>query len=354
MGSRDYAPDSPVKERVAMRFKVQIRLIGVWLTLVLASAPLGHAQGEATARRIPVIRAVGGISTTVAEMNRSLDFYAKVLSFEKTSDQEIDVSARARLVIMRLGDESIQLVQFRGKQGQAVPADSRSNDLWFQHIAVIVSDMDRAYAILRANKVEAVSESPQRLPDWNKNAAGIRAFYFKDPDGHPLEILQFPPGKGDPKWQHSSGKVFLGIDHTAIVVSSTDASLKFYHDLLGMQVAGQSENYGPEQERLNHVDGAHLRITSLRVERGLGIELLEYLSPRNGRKLRYEPQISDLVHRHTWLVAADPATLTKTLPATLAPSQYPMERNTFAVRDPDGHELVIRAAQTTKTMGELK
>ena len=78
-------------------------------------------------------------------------------------------------------------------------------------------------------------------------------------------------------------KLFLGIDHTAIVVWDTDASLKFYRDLLGMHVAGESENYGTEQEHLNNVFGAHLRITALRGASGPGIELLEYLAPRDGR-----------------------------------------------------------------------
>ena len=60
--------------------------------------------------------------------------------------------------------------------------------------------MDKAYAWLREHKVQHASPGPQRLPDWNTKAAGIRAFYFKDPDGHNLEILQFPPDKGDPRW----------------------------------------------------------------------------------------------------------------------------------------------------------
>ena len=79
------------------------------------------------------------------------------------------------------------------------------------------------------------------MPDWNKNAGGIKAFYFKDPDGHALEILQFPADKGNPKWQQLAAahpdRLFLGIDHTAIVVGDTEASLKFYRDVLGLQVA---------------------------------------------------------------------------------------------------------------------
>src|ERR1043165_9668727 len=99
--------------------------------------------------------------------------------------------------------------------------------------------MDKAYALLRQNKVEHASSGPQRLPDWNKNAGGIKAFYFLDPDGHVLEALQFPPGKGEPRWQNTD-RLFLGIDHTAIVVSDTDNSLRFYRDLLGMKVTGES------------------------------------------------------------------------------------------------------------------
>ena len=37
--------------------------------------------------------------------------------------------------------------------------------------------------------------------------------------------------------------MFLGIDHTAIAVDDTNVSLRFYRDTLGMQVAGESENY---------------------------------------------------------------------------------------------------------------
>src|SRR5258705_2161747 len=104
--------------------------------------------------------------------------------------------------------------------------------------------MAKAYARLREHNVRQAWSGPQKLPDWNPNAGGIEAFYFKDPDGHPLEVTHFPPGKGDPRWQRPTDAVFLGIDHTAIVVADTDASLRFYRDVLGLRVAGESENYG--------------------------------------------------------------------------------------------------------------
>jgi catechol 2,3-dioxygenase-like lactoylglutathione lyase family enzyme len=102
---------------------------------------------------------------------------------------------------MRLGAESIELTEFLAPRGKPTPVDARSNDRWFQHVAIIVSDMDRAYQWLREHKVQHASPGPQLLPAWNRNAGGIRAFYFRDPDGHPLEVLWFPQDKGNAKWQ---------------------------------------------------------------------------------------------------------------------------------------------------------
>src|ERR1700752_3842984 len=261
---------------------------------------------------VPLVEQVGAIGMTVSDMDASVDFYARVLSFEKVSDVEVTgedyerlqgvFGLRMRVVRMRLGDEFIELTEYLAPKGRPVPVDSRSNDRWFQHIAIITSDMDKAYTLLRQNKVEHASTGPQRLPDWNKNAGGIKAFYFRDPDGHPVEVLQFPPEKGLEKWHRPTDKLFLGIDHTAIVVWDTDASVKFYRDLLGMHVAGESENYGTEQEHLNNVFGAHLRITALRGASGPGIELLEYLAPRDGRPFPSDEHASDVVHRQTILL----------------------------------------------------
>ena len=87
-----------------------------------------------------------------------------------------------------------------------------------------------------------------------KLRAASKPFYFKDPDGHPLEILEFPTGKGNPKWHRETEDLFLGIDHTAIVVKDTEASLELYRDYLGLEVAGESENYrsraGASEQRL--------------------------------------------------------------------------------------------------------
>src|SRR3989442_1811152 len=217
------------------------------LGLLLLLASLASAEQ-------PLVDRVDTVNMTVGDIDRAVDFYSKVLTFEKVSDTEVAgetyehlqgvFGLRMRVVRMRLGDEYIELAEYLAPRGRPIPVDSHSNDRWFQHIAIIVSDMDKAYAQLRQAKVQHAASGPQRLPDWNKNAAGISAFYFKDPDEHPVEILQFPPDKGAAKWHRTDSKLFLGIDHTAIVVWDTEATLTSYRYVLGLHVRGVSENYG--------------------------------------------------------------------------------------------------------------
>jgi len=306
----------------------------------------------------------------VRDLEAAISFYTEVLHFRLIERSERDGAAEERLLgvfglhtvvtRLQLGDEVLELTEFLAPRGRSVPEDSRSNDRWFQHIAIIVRDMDAAYAELRRRGVRHASPRPQRLPDWNRNAAGIRAFYFQDPDGHALEVLQFPPGKGDPKWHRASEALFLGIDHTAIVVGDTAASLRFWRDELGLAVVARSENYGEEQERLNNVFGAHLTITTLRSQGGVGVELLEYVTPRGGRAMPLDTAANDLWH---WMVTLRSERLDERV-ASLAPaaalvSSQPVIATTskearLLVRDPDGHRAMLVESRPTMRGTELR
>jgi len=301
------------------------------------------------------VREVGAIGLTVGDLDRELMFYTNTLPFEllsisEASGQDQDAllglhDVHLRVATLKLGDEHITLTAHAGNKGRPIPADSRSFDRWFQHIAIVVRDIDIAYEQLRQYKVKHVSTVPQTLPAWNKGAAGIRAFYFRDPEDHVLEIIFFPTGKGDPKWQRAGTNIFLGIDHTAIVVSDTDKSLAFYRDLLGLRVAGESENYGVEQEHLNQVFGARLHITGLRAERGPGIEFLEYITPPGGRDLPIDAKPNDLVFWDTHLAVDDVAKLTAKLHENgVTFVTKPGSVRSQIVRDPDGHALTIQSA----------
>ena len=332
-----------------MKSGTRIRLIVLVFVLVAGSS-------SAAAQ---MVKAVDAIGMTVADLDRSIEFFTKVLSFEKISDVEVHgaeyeklqgvFGLRLRVARLKLGAETIELTQYLAPEGRPIPADWRSNDHWFQHVAIVVSDMDRAYQHLRSHKVRHASTGPQTLPATNKAAAGIRAFYFKDPDGHNLEIIYFPRGKGDGRWQNTENKLFLGIDHSAIVVSNTQNSLKYYRDLLGLKLAGESLNYGTEQEHLNNVAGARLHISGLKAASGPGIEFLEYLAPLNGRASPKDTKANDVWHWQTILTTDSAAGARQSLRArklrVVSPSvAVVQEKNLgfakgFLARDPDGHGL---------------
>jgi catechol 2,3-dioxygenase-like lactoylglutathione lyase family enzyme len=278
-------------------------------------------------RAIRILR----ISRVVADLARAEAFYRDALGFHRAGKGRTDrgllaalglADAEAEEVVMRLGAQTIALVQF-ATLGRRYPPGSRSDDLWFQHLAIVVSDMDAAYAHLSRQSAawQAISEGgPQLLPPSNGR---VRAFKFRDPDGHPLELIWFPPDQGRAVWhQAGGGSPFLGIDHSALSVASTARSLRFYRSL-GFKVSDRSWNHGPAQSRLDGLTGARVQVTGLRprADTGPGLELLGYHPPGSGSR-------SDAAND----LATDWVTMTVDGLRGAALG---------TVRDPDGHRLVL-------------
>ena len=287
---------------------------GFWLTVTLtcwaAATPL-------FANSTSVVVAVDSIGMTVSDMDRSVAFYSDVLAFKPISDVEVDgpeydqlwgiFGVRARVVRMQLGKQQLELVEFLAPPDvRPIPVPSYSHDLWFQHFAIVVRDMETAWAQLRKYHVRQISPRPQTIPVSNIATAGIKAIKFRDPDGHNLELLWFPEGKGNPIWKQPGSNLFLGIDHTAMTVRSTENSTKFYRDLLGMTVAGGTLNMGTTQQYLDSLPGARTRVTGLAPKVGPpGLEFLEYELPTAGRPFPTDSHPTDLWHWQTTLVVLD-------------------------------------------------
>lgn len=306
---------------------------------------------------------VESVGFTVRDMNKALTFYQKI-GFTVIDDTEVSGEAFERLtglfgirkrdVTLSLGDEKLILTDYLTSGGRSIPEYTNSNDLFFQHIAIVVNNMDSAYQLLRKLNVEHVSTSPQTLPKSNIAAAGIKAFYFKDPDGHNLELIYFPKGKGQEKWQKKSANIFLGIDHTAIGVSKTENSISFYSKLLNIPVQGESWNRGIEQAHLNFVENASLHITGLRIHKSLGIEFLEYLYPGAGKKYPEDSKADDLWH---WQINITVHNLEKLINALTQSGFNAVSKgmsriqdasgtyNAFIIRDPDGHAICLKEYQ---------
>lgn len=213
------------------------------------------------------------ISRVVSDLNRAERFYQDAIGFKTISRGPADPPfgmGPADQVTMQLGLTSIALVRF-AEIGRAYPLESHSDDVWFQHMAIVVSDMDAAYAHLcQTTGWHPISEGgPQLLPPEN---GSVRAFKFRDPDGHPLELIWFPNSTHD-----AADPLFRYIDHSALAISATPNSLKFYRNL-GFRISAHSMNRGHAQDRLDGIRGADVRVTGLRpaLGTGPGLELLGY------------------------------------------------------------------------------
>lgn len=248
-----------------------------------------------------------------------------------------------------------------GRPGRPIPADSRSNDLWFQHICLVVASieplLERLRPLIAAGRLPPpISSAPQRLPDWNTAAAGIVAYKLRDPEGHPLELLQFPPGKGDRRW-HSGGAdgPVLGIDHSAIGIADSAVSRRFYTEALGLRLAGDGENSGSEQDGLDGLEDTRVRIGSLRCPVGAGVEGLDYRSPGGGRPMPADLGLQDAAH---WQLRFRLASLEGVAERVVAcggrlisagivelGEQAPLigAQRALQVADPDGHRLQLLA-----------
>jgi len=307
----------------------------------------------------PPIDAVISFAVTVENMERSVEFYTKVLTFQKVADYFVSGKTydklynldgtRIRVVRLKLGLESLNLMQFEKPKGRPIPKDVLSNDQLFQSIAIVVSDINKAYGTLLKNKVVSVSPEPQKLPDWNPKVSGVQAFYFKDPDGHSLAIIEYPPGKGNPRWKQTHSLLFLGIDHTAITIKNMAKSLEFYHQLLGLKVTAENLHYGPEQESLSQVKDAKLYVTALHADQGPGIELHDYISPDSKRDMPAHTKANDVWYWQIRLQAPQISKLHQTLIQAKVQTNgiltfsnpYLDYREAFIVNDPDGHSLLI-------------
>lgn len=221
-----------------------------------------------------------GVTLNVRNVELASLFYRDVLGFRQSGGQ------------LMLGGFTLRL---RKATGRPIPRDSSSHDHWFRHFAIVVRDMPAAVLRLAESNVELISACPQTLPEWNREAGGIKALYFRDPDRHPLELIQFPPGKGKKIWRKPGSSVFQGVDHTAVVVAVSSSGLEFYRDFLGFEVTATSLNFGAEQEKLSGVHDPVVRVTTLNGRGDCGIELLEYERPRDGR-----PQPADTNSEDLW------------------------------------------------------
>ena len=184
----------------------------------------------------------------------------------------LGIAGAGERIALTLGDQWIELDAY-GQAGRPYPADATAADPVFQHFALVTDDADAMWRRARAAGATPISrDGPVTLPP---SSGGARAVKFRDPEGHPLELLQFP----DPASHPRRGRGLRGIDHSAIAVADAPRSVRFYGGQ-GLSAADGTLNEGGEQDRLDGLDDVEVRVRPMTPSHGPAhLELLGYRRP---------------------------------------------------------------------------
>jgi catechol 2,3-dioxygenase-like lactoylglutathione lyase family enzyme len=264
------------------------------------------------------VSAITAVRLTTAQPERLASFYQE-LGFTVGHPETIGGEEIALLglvgggvrVPLRLGEQRVDLDSF-DVQGRPYPMGSTAADLCFQHFAMVTDDVSTTWKHVAAIGARPIStDGPVQLPTSTGVAAAVK---FRDPEGHPLELLQFPRRSA----RYCPGTRLLGIDHSALSVSDVDASCRFY-EALGLSLHGKTLNEGPTQVALDGLPGVKVDVVAMLPQRATPhVELLGYRQPR-GRSVGAMEANDLAATRIVW--AADRDQL---------------------LRDPDGHLHLLR------------
>lgn len=305
------------------------------------------------------------ISRTVSDLARAKAFYRDALDFREVDEMDLGGAAwgalmgipgaRGACVRLRLGAQELELIEF-DPPGRSYPLDSDAADLWFQHFAIAVSDIDAAYTQLKGYPYTPISEDgPQQLPAENDS---VRAYKFRDMDAHPVELIEFPVRRNAAGARREK-PLFLGIDHSAIDVDDLDESVDFYTRALGFVVGSRTRNSGPAQQRLDGLREDVVDVVALQPakEASPHVELLRYCTPSSHLIPRHAAA-NDIAADRMVMRADDLARLVDGLHARnvafVSPDIVELDGGEQAalIRDPTGHlVMVCGSSESTSAMG---
>ena len=239
------------------------------------------------------LHGITGFQLSTADALGLARFYQEGLGFEAEPLRSIPmdelkllgVPGGGRCVPLRLGGQRIELQMFE-QRGRGYPADASAADEIFQHVALVTSDAARAFERARGCGAKLISRAGVvTLPP---SAGGIMAVKFRDPEGHPLELIQFPKGSSA-LW---SGEGILGIDHSAISIADVETTQAFFVER-GLRVGAATLNHGPTQDALDALERVEVDVVPmLPREECPHLELLRYRMPRG--RARSSPAANDI------------------------------------------------------------
>ena len=141
------------------------------------------------------------VGLTVSDLDRSVAFYRDTLGLAyigeiRMDGEETDAlfgrkNCRARVAYLNGADREdmppVELIEFVSPGSEKRPADLFTTSV--SELCFYTDDIDAAYEKLRRHHVECLS-GPRNFDFTDAGFGKSRAFYFRDPDGIILEMMQ--------------------------------------------------------------------------------------------------------------------------------------------------------------------
>jgi len=187
---------------------------------VLAALLAVSSLQAQTAPSRPHVLGLAHVAFRVSDITRSAQFYENVLGFQEPFSLKDD-NGRPAIDFFKVNDE--QYIEL-------FPGDSRSQGQ-LDHFAFYTDNIQAMWSFLVARGVPIGEEI-------HKGRVGNSFLAIKDPDGHPIEILQYSSNSMTSQNRGrflAAGRVSSRITHVGILVSSVGSAMTFYRDVLGFR-----------------------------------------------------------------------------------------------------------------------
>jgi glyoxylase I family protein len=126
-----------------------------------------------------IIRRIDHIAINVLNIERSIDFYTRILGFEQL--QTIDCGDFDITYIALSSGSRLELFDYHAKN-ISKPRDE--SDVGLRHLAFEVDDVSSQERYLRSEEVDII------LPTCDLPHLGVRVLLCRDPDGVTIEFCQ--------------------------------------------------------------------------------------------------------------------------------------------------------------------
>jgi catechol 2,3-dioxygenase-like lactoylglutathione lyase family enzyme len=168
----------------------------------------------------PRVLGIAHVAFRVSDMARTSAFYENLLGYQEPFSLK-DSNGKATISFVKVNDEQyVELFQ----------GDARSQGQ-LDHFALYTDDLTLMRSYL-------LTQGVQLAEDTHQGRVGNSFLTLRDPDGHPVEILQYSAGSLTARSQGKfmpTGRVSSHITHVGILVNSVGSALRFYRDVLGFR-----------------------------------------------------------------------------------------------------------------------